>query len=316
MEKTLSGPAANLHKVRVYPGALIGLLLLSSSFALAQTPQVLHIGSSGASAISASGVKEEDAIKVLTDFVKAQTGFDNEIIRCKTSMEMANSLESGKIQLADFQGYEFAWAKHRYPKLTPIAVAVTGMIYNHVCVVIPKDNPAGGIAAFQGKTLSLPHVMAGNLRLVLDKLCKETQKPLDAFFGKITTPNNTEDAVDDVVDGVVQLAAVDRFSLDAYRRRKPARFAKVRVLMESPPLPPPLIAYYAGKLDPADVKKVESGLLKANKSEKGAQLLRLFKLTAFEPVPTDFDQIIEATYKEYPPNDVTASRAAPAPRRP
>jgi hypothetical protein len=40
----------------------------------------------------------------------------------------------------------------------------------------------------------------------------------------------------------------------------------------------------------------------ANKKEKGQTLLTFFRLTGFEGVPKDFEQIVAATNKAYPPD--------------
>src|SRR5207244_6848780 len=58
---------------------------------------------------------------------------------------------------------------------------------------------------------------------------------LKTFFPKITSPENTEDALDDVVDGVVQAAVVDRAGLEAYKRRKPGRFNRLKEVARSQP---------------------------------------------------------------------------------
>src|SRR5207244_11836898 len=91
---------------------------------------------------------------------------------------------------------------------------------------------------------------------------------LKTFFPKITSPENTEDALDDVVDGVVQAAVVDRAGLEAYKRRKPGRFNRLKEVARSQPLPPPLVAYYEGVLDQDTLKRFGDGLLNARRKEK------------------------------------------------
>jgi ABC-type phosphate/phosphonate transport system substrate-binding protein len=162
----------------------------------------------------------------------------------------------------------------------------------------------GGPTAFNGldgQAVSVPKIGEPTLRLFLDQLCKKEGKPANAFFSKIANPDYVEDSLDDVVDGVVQAAVVSEFSLRAYKARKPARFAKLTPLIKSSPLPPPVIAYYKGKLDANTLKKVEDGLLRANKTDRGQRMLELFKITGLINPPEDFDQLLGAMLKTYPP---------------
>jgi ABC-type phosphate/phosphonate transport system substrate-binding protein len=276
--------------------------LLVSSFTLAQEkPKVLEIGSSGTTAINASNVSEDAAIDTLKSFVKSETGFDNDIKKLKDWNDLCDKMAHGQYQLGEFQGYEFAWAQKKYPELKPIAIALNGSRYLQIYLIVKKEDGAKDFAGLQGKILSLPHVSEGALRLYVDHLCQENGKLQKDFFSKINTPDNTEDSLDDVVDGVVQAAVVDRVSVEAYRRRKPGRFAKLKEISHSEKLPPPVIAYVQGKVDDATLKQVEKGLLNANQSERGQRLLQLFKLTGFEKPSPEYDQLLAESLKKYPP---------------
>jgi ABC-type phosphate/phosphonate transport system substrate-binding protein len=262
---------------------------------------VLHIGTSGALAVNVSGTKEQTALGALQSFVKTETGFENEIIQQKNYEELAQKMARGQLELGVFQGYEFAWAQAKDPKLQPLALAVDVYPYRSTYLMVRRDSRIADFAALQGQALSLPQVGQSQLRFFVERLCEAQGKPLEAFFSKISTPDNIEDALDDVVDGVVQAAAVDRVGLEAYRRRKPGRFNRLRELMHSQPMPPPLVAYYDGILDQETRQRFQDGLLNANRKEKGQRLLNLFKLTGFIVPPADWAQVLAATRKTYPP---------------
>jgi ABC-type phosphate/phosphonate transport system substrate-binding protein len=270
-----------------------------------QKPQILKIGSSGSSGLSTSGVNKKDAIQTLEEFIKAETGFENKIVEEKSWSEIADKLSRGELQLGDFQGFEFAWAKKKYPELTPITLAVNGQKqYITVYVMVKAGGPVAKFDDLQGKAVSVPKIGEATLRLYVDHLCKKTGKTADAFFSKIASPNSVEDSLDDVVDAImpsdVQAAVVSEFNLRAYKARKPGRFAKLAPLAKSVPLPPPVIAYYKGKLDSATLEQVEKGLLHANETDRGRKMLELFKITALEKPPDGFDQVLGATLKMYP----------------
>jgi len=271
----------------------------------ADTPQqgkadFLHIGSCASLALDASGGKEDVAIDNLKSFIKSETGFDSDILRQKTWSDVADKLAKKEIELGVFQGIEFAWAHHKYPNLRPLALAVNGDSYRFASVLARKDDKATDFAGLRGRTIALPAVGQSQLRVFVDRLSQAQGKAPEAFFSKITSPENIEDTLDDLADGMVQAAAVDRVGLEAYKRRKPGRFARLKVIAESSAFPPPLIAYLDQALAKAKLDRFQEGLLNARQKEGGQRLLTLFKLTGFEKVPANFNEVVAAVQKEYP----------------
>jgi ABC-type phosphate/phosphonate transport system substrate-binding protein len=289
-----------------FAGATAVLVSMLSAPGAAQQPKkikFLHIGTSGGMALNAaSGTNEQTAIDTLRAFIKSETGFDNDIVRQASYQELAQKMAGGQLQLGVFQGYEFAWAQAKDPKLQPLALAVDEYIYRFAYLMVNRDSKITDFAALQGKTLSLPKVGQGQLRVYVARQSEEHGKPLQSFFSKISTPDNIEDALDDVVDGVVTAAVVDRVGLEAYKRRKPGRFTRLRELMHSQAFPPPLVAYYDNMVDKATLQRFQQGLLTANQKDKGQTLLTLFHLTGFATPPRDFPQVLAQTRKNYPPS--------------
>ena len=225
----------------------------------------------------------------------------SDLVRQKNWRELAEKMQKGELQVGVFQGYEFAWAREKYPGLRPLALAINVYRYPVVYVVARKDNPARDLAGLQGKSICLPDTGERFLRLFVDKECQALGKKPDAFFSKVIPPESIEDALDDVVDGKVDAAAVDRAALEAYKRRKPGRFKQLKPLAQSKPFPPAIVAWYDKGLDEETLRQFRKGLLDANKKEKGRTMLTLFRLTRFEPPPADFDKALARTRKAYPP---------------
>ncbi len=266
----------------------------------AGTVEVLRIGTSSGLALDAEPGKEEAAMDTLKSFIKTETGFTNEIIRKEDWRQLTSELESRKVHLGVFQGYEYAWASGKDPKLRPLALAVNVHPYRSAYVVVRKDSKAADFAGLRGQTLALGHGGLGYLRLYAERQAEAAGMSLERFFPKITTPESAEDAIDDVVDGVVQATVADRVALEAYKRRKPGRFDRLKQLAHSPPFPPPVVAYHEGGLDAKTLQRFQEGLLNAKRKEKGERLLTLFRLTGFELPPKDFARVVEETRKAYP----------------
>src|SRR5262249_21058629 len=157
-------------------------------------------------------------------------------------------------------------------------LAVNVYTYPVAYVVTHQMNKAKGFADLRGQSLALPATGQRFVRLFVEHQSKAAGKEPEDFFVKITTPENIEDALDDVVDGVVQAAAADGPALEAYKRRKPGRFKTLKEAAHPQPPPPPLVAYYGKTLDEATRERFRNGLLNASRKEKGEMMLTLFRL--------------------------------------
>src|SRR5262249_2251087 len=107
--------------------------------------------------------------------------------------------------------------------------------------------------------------------------------------------------LDDVVDGVVHAAVVDGAALERYKKDKPERYAKLKAAQRSEAFPPAVIAYKPGVLSDKVLERFRDGLINANKNPKGNHLLNMCRLTCFEAVPDDYEQMLVAIAKAYPP---------------
>lgn len=260
---------------------------------------VLRVGTS--QSLTGNTKKEDSARETLKSFIKEETGLDNEGVSQKDWRELAENLAKGKLHLGVFEGYEFAWAQEKHPELQPLAIAVNVYKYPVGYVVAQRKNDAKDFAGLQGQSLAIPTSGPHFLKLFVDRECEANKKKTATFFSKVTTPESIEDALDDVVDGVVQATVVDQAALVAYKRRKPGRFKQIKEVAHSQAFPAPLIAYYGKVLDEATRTRLKDGLLGASKKEKGQTMLTLFHLTAFEPVPENFGKVLAETRKNYPP---------------
>jgi len=261
----------------------------------------LRVGTSGFLTSDKDGPKEKGAVVTLQLFIKEEAGMDNTIVRQKDWCELADKLAKGELQVGVFQGYEFAWAQAKHPTLKPLAVAVGTSRYPAACVLVRRDNGAKDFAALEGQSLCLPDLGQRHLHLFAEQESRGKCKELKDFFSKVGSRPDVEECLDDVVDGAVQAAVVDHDAVEAYQRRKPGRFDKLKVVAKSVPFPPVVIAYGEKGLDEATVQRFRDGLLSAGNNEKGKVMLTLFRLTAFEEAPQEFGKMLAQTRKAYPP---------------
>jgi ABC-type phosphate/phosphonate transport system substrate-binding protein len=286
---------------------LAALLIIPGASADGQASklEVLRTGTSG-TLTGASTAKEKAGMDTLRSFIKEETGLNSEILHQKDWQELTDKMAKGELQLGVFQGYEFAWAVEKQPKLKPLAIAVNVYRYPVAYVVTSRESKAKEFADLKGQSLAVPATGQGYLSLFVERQSAVYGERADRFFSKVTTPDNVEDALDAVVDGKVQAAVVDRAALEAYKQRKPGRFNRLKEIAHSQPFPPSVVADCEGTLDQATLQRFRAGLLGAKKKEKGEMLLTLFRLTSFEGVPDEFDKVLAETRKTYPPTTAAA----------
>jgi ABC-type phosphate/phosphonate transport system substrate-binding protein len=232
--------------------------------------------------------------------MEAQTGVSGELVPGGDVAHLAQQIVDDKLQLGVFHGIEFAWARQKHPELRALAIAVNQHVYLRAVLIVKTDSKASSMRDLQGKTIALARGTREHCVLYLDRCCEQCNKGRSVFFAKVTTPNSAEEAIDDVIDGEVDAAIVDGLALDCYKRRKPGRYAKIRPAQISEPFPTAAVVYKNGAIDEALLKRFREGLMNANRSIMGRQIFTLFKLTSFEPVPKDYDQVLADIAKAYP----------------
>lgn len=232
--------------------------------------------------------------------METQTGVHGKLEPGGDAEALAAKLAENKVQLAVFHGVEFAWARLKYPDLKPLVIAINQHRQLHAYVVVHGESPATSLADLKGKAFALPKQTREHCHVYVHHHCRECGGAPGRVFATLTRPANVEEALDDVVDKVVDATIVDGVGLECYQRRKPGRFAKLKAVRQSEPFPAAVVAYRPGQVDEAQLHKFRTGLLKANETTIGRQMLNLWKLTGFEPVPPNYEQNLAEIAKAYP----------------
>jgi ABC-type phosphate/phosphonate transport system substrate-binding protein len=245
--------------------------------------------------------------KPFYSLVETQTGMKSELLLVPSADEMRQQLDAGKLQFGVFHGFEFAWMKLKQPALQPLMIAAPQYRPLRVYLVVHSTNPAAGLADLKGKTLALPNGTREHTQLFLTRSCEALGQPPESFFGQITTPKTAEDALHDVADNkTVQAAVVDVAGLQCFKERNPGRFKRLKVIVTSEVFPESVVAYREGSMDGDVVRRFRDGMGNANSTPLGRQLLSLWTMTGFEPIPPDYWQRLDHIVRTYPPPGVVA----------
>ncbi|MBY0522861.1 MAG: phosphate/phosphite/phosphonate ABC transporter substrate-binding protein [Gemmataceae bacterium] len=236
----------------------------------------------------------------LTKMLQTQTGVQGSCVVAGTIEEMTQQIESGKLQLGVYAGHEFAWARQQCPDLRPLVIAVAKQRKPRAFIVCRTDSKSASFADLKGQKMAVPFFSREHCHIVLDTCLEAESASAKEFFGDVTRPANLEAALDHVVQGKVDAALVDSVAMDWYKQQKPGCYSWVKVITESVEFPSPVVAYHPQGLDGKVAKKLKDALTNAQKTAQGKELLSNLRLTAFEPVPDDYEEMLGKILKAYP----------------
>ncbi|MCX7665167.1 MAG: phosphate/phosphite/phosphonate ABC transporter substrate-binding protein [Gemmataceae bacterium] len=233
------------------------------------------------------------------DLMKAQTGYKGSVKNDPEAMTLAKELAEGKLDLVVFLGHEFAWAKEKYPDLTPLVVATPRPKELRAYVLVRQDSKITQFPELKGQKIALPKTSRDLAKLYFEKKLAENDIST-ASFGEIVKADTVENALHMVVDGEADATFVDHASWNYYQKLHPGRSSSLKELSKSDPFPPTVIAYKKGSLDEATLKKLRDGLLTSHENKKGQILMQTIKLEKFDPVPEKYTDMIKECLKQYP----------------
>jgi ABC-type phosphate/phosphonate transport system substrate-binding protein len=279
--------------------SLLALVLDRSAGAeeISRTPPI-RVGVTGSAFRDTPAPTVKMMMKPLKSLLESQTGVNGDLVPGGDALSLGNQLADDKVQLAIFHGFEFAWVKQKHPDLKPLILCACPATCGKVNVVVLKDSTAKSMADLKGLKFALAPLTREHCHLFLERQCVE---PPCKFFSEVNRPENIEEALDDVVDGLVDATVVDGMALENYAERKPGRFAKLKTLIQSEVFPNGVIACNPANFNEESQKKLRDGLMNAVQKPKGQLLLAICRITSFEKVPDDFDKELKEIAKAYPP---------------
>jgi ABC-type phosphate/phosphonate transport system substrate-binding protein len=240
-------------------------------------------------------------IRPFKSLLESQTGVTGQVIASGDAEALGRQIKEDQVQLGVFHGVEFAWARAKNPELKPLLIAVNENRFLRAVLVVRKDSPATTPADLYGKGIALPRLSREHCRLFLERRCVKRGCKIDNHSQEITNSGDVEDALDAVVDSQISGAVVDTVALDSYAKLKPGRSAKLRALQQSEAFPCAVVAYMPGVLSDSLLERFRDGMIGAKENPRGKALLELCRITRFEAVPAEYEQMLSDIAKAYPP---------------
>jgi ABC-type phosphate/phosphonate transport system substrate-binding protein len=278
--------------------SVCGLALLPAKSIQAGNAKTLQIG------LDRSLFRDTPQLITHTIAQAFKYAFENHVGLCgevksgTDALTLARQLHDREVHVALFSGHEFAWAREQYPDLQPLVV-VSSPYQRQACLVVSRASRVESVADLKGKVVSMPRRVPSFCRLFLERSCGIGNRP-EVFYSKMERPADSEDALEDVIDGQVGAALVHVGHLEAFKTARPDRYAKLKELARSELFPPIVLAYDPKGLGEAQVRTIRTGMLEMNKTRQGQEFLNLCRMRKFEAAPRDFEQLLHSITKAYP----------------
>ncbi|MDY3551109.1 phosphate/phosphite/phosphonate ABC transporter substrate-binding protein [Gemmata sp. JC717] len=236
------------------------------------------------------------ASRPFQNMLEKQAGLKGEVTVGKDYTELAEMLRGGKLELAVFHGFEFAWVK-QHPELVPLVVTVpTNKL--QACLVVNVNSKADGPHALKGESVAIPSGTKAHCQLYYDRL--KDAAPAGCCEVAKLKGRTVEDALDAVSDAECPAALVDAGALVAYQKLKPGAGQQLKVLAQSEPFPPGVLVYRKGALTEEAAKQVRDGLVKCVNTDEGQLLTSLWRLKGFEAATQAYQLDLDKCLKVYP----------------
>jgi len=264
-------------------------------------PDPVHIGIAVSLFDDVSEKTVTEMSKSFNDLVKDLTGMNGKVHTKDDAFTIAKKMEKKTYHLGVFHGYEYAWVKQKHPDFKALMLAVYYDKTLQAYIVVDKDSGIKDLAGLKGKEFAITSGIKGHARLFLERQLAKMGSDTKSFFKKTTKPDDIESALDDVAGKTVQGAVVDAVSLKTYERIKPGVFKRLVKIKDSETFPSTVVVYREGVLSKETLDKFREGMLKAETTASGREQMRVFKITGFDNVPADFEKLVAATLKAYPP---------------
>jgi ABC-type phosphate/phosphonate transport system substrate-binding protein len=168
------------------------------------------------------------------DMFEKQTGLKGEVSVTKDYAETTAQLRSGKLDVAVYHGFEYAWVRE-HDDLIPLMIAVPGNKIQ-ACLVVNVECKATGPKELKGACVAVPKGTKAHCHLYLDRL--KANLPADSCCTAKLEGNTIEDALDAVAGGRCESALVDVATLAGYQKNKPGVGTQLKILDQSLAFPP------------------------------------------------------------------------------
>jgi ABC-type phosphate/phosphonate transport system substrate-binding protein len=213
--------------------------------------------------------------------------------------ELAARMKDGKIDIAVFHGFEYAWVKDM-PELVPLVVTTPNCGKVQACLVVNKEANISHPKDLKGACVTIPKGTKAHCPAFLERLREEKKVPPGDCCPAKPCRLSIQEALFELGGGNLDAVLVDVSSLLALQGEYPGCFKALKVLAESPTLPSAVVVYRKGALDAQTIEKVRAGLINCVNTPAGSAFALFWQLKGFEDVSPRYNGLVETSLKALP----------------
>jgi ABC-type phosphate/phosphonate transport system substrate-binding protein len=217
-----------------------------------------------------------------------------------TAADLLQKLDQDELHLAVVNGVEYAWHQAKNPGFTPLVAAFTTGVKMKACLVAPCNSPIKQLNDLRGKCVAFPERLPHHAHLYVQHVVEEAGIEPKGFLGRHVTPTNSEEGIESVIDAKCDAILLDGDAWQAYQERKPARSKKLKVVMESPAFPTPVVLYHQEHASKVEMKLLQTALCLAHQKRYARQLFNFWGIARFVLCGNDYQQVIDGILKTLP----------------
>ncbi|MBY0458479.1 MAG: phosphate/phosphite/phosphonate ABC transporter substrate-binding protein [Gemmataceae bacterium] len=274
----------------------VAVAVSGGSPAVAADPPAMKIGLPESMFSGVPQALVQPAARPFQTMLEKQAGLTGEVVVARDHADLAKQLKDGKLDIAVFHGFEYAWVKQN-PELIPLVVT-NPSVKLQACLVVNTTSKAKGPHELKGEAVAVPGGTKAHCRLYFDQL--KTNLPEGCCGVAKLKTTSIEEAIDAVADDTCPAVLVDLATLTTYKKLKPGAGACLKVLDESMAFPAGVVVYRKDGFKPADVQKVRDGLVKCVGTPEGQRLTSLWRLKGFEEPNAAYQAELDKCLKAYP----------------
>jgi ABC-type phosphate/phosphonate transport system substrate-binding protein len=238
------------------------------------------------------------AAKPFQEMLQKIAGINGTMDVCPDYKVLADKLGKGKIDIAVFHGFEYAWVKDEVPGLEPIVVTVPNCGKVQACLVVHVNSKATEPKDLKGVCVAMHKGCKAHCQMYLDRL--QEQLPAGCCCPLKPAGQTPAEVLDAVVGGACEAALVDIAALKAYQSNTPGLGRQLKILAQSEELPSAIVVYRKGSLTDKQVKAIRDGLLNCTKTAQGQIFAMFWGLKGFGDVTDGYRKLLDKTLEAYP----------------
>jgi ABC-type phosphate/phosphonate transport system substrate-binding protein len=214
--------------------------------------------------------------------------------------EMLKKLAQNDLHLTVVNGVEYAWHREHYEAATPLVAAFTTGVKMKAVLVAPAESAIKRVSDLRGKRVALPERLPQHAFLFLQHALQQSGTQPQGFLGHTTTPVNSEEGIESVIDRNSDAILLDGDAWKAYQERKPARSRKLQVIAQSAAFPTPVVLYHREHANKVEMLALRAALCLAHQKAYSRQLLNFWGISKFVLCGREYETTVARILKELP----------------